>query len=234
MPTYHSKHYIFNYKTGSLAEKDIQKISAEQEKCFTKICDALNVNYEDIITYYLLDSPIEVGILYGGSEPINGFAVWGENKIYAVYNDEIKCIGCHEDAHLISFLINNPTSEFVVEGLAMYFDESWWGISNDVWASYYKEKETIPSIKDMLDNNIFAKLDCAITYPLAGAFTKYLITTYGMDKYIAFYKTNSDMYQDACIKIYNCQFEDLEHNFWQKIALIKYDLATMQSLQNKQ
>lgn len=233
MPTYNSEHYIFNYQAGSLAEKDIQKISAEQEKCFSKICKTLKVNYEEKIIYYLLDSPSEVGRLYGGSEPINGFAIWGENKIYAVYNEEIKCIGYHEDVHLISFMINSPTSDFVVEGLAMYFDESWWGIPNDVWASYYKDNEKLPLIEDMLDNNVFANLDCAITYPIAGAFTKYLITTYGMDKYISFYKTNSDMYQDACIKIFNCTLKDLEQNFWLKESQVQYDLTALQLLHDK-
>ncbi|MGM9900249.1 MAG: hypothetical protein ACI32E_06710, partial [Bacilli bacterium] len=155
------------------------------------------------------------------------------HKIYAVYNEEIKCIGYHEDVHLISFMINSPTSDFVVEGLAMYFDESWWGIPNDVWASYYKDNEKLPLIEDMLDNNVFANLDCAITYPLAGAFTKYLITTYGMDKYIAFYKTNSDMYQDECMKIFNCTLKDLEQNFWLKESQVQYDLTALQLLQDK-
>jgi len=30
------------------------------------------------------------------------------NEIYAVYNDKVKCIGFHEDAHIISYNIAVP------------------------------------------------------------------------------------------------------------------------------
>ena len=184
MPEYITEHYIFTYKEMSLAEKDIKLIAKEQEKCFERICSVLKVNFWGKIHYYLLDSPEEVGKLYGDNEPINGFAVWGENKIYAVYNNDIKCIGPHEDTHLISFVINAPKSDFIVEGLAMYFDEKWWDVDNDAWASYYKNVNHEFSICELLDNQQFDKYGCEITYPIAGAFTKFLIDKYGIEKYL--------------------------------------------------
>ena len=38
-----SEHYIFHYKTGSFAERDIQKIAPMQDQIFRKICDVLRV-----------------------------------------------------------------------------------------------------------------------------------------------------------------------------------------------
>lgn len=143
---YSTPHYDFYFAEGSLADQNINSISKEQEECFNKICNKLKIDFSEKIEYYLLESPEEVGVIYGDNEPINGFAVWGENKIYAVYNENIKCIGPHEDTHLISFKINAPKSYFLVEGLAMYFDEKWWGIDNEAWTSYYKEKDREISI----------------------------------------------------------------------------------------
>lgn len=223
MKTYITNRYIFTYEENSLAAKDIEMIANGQEKCFGKICDTLKVNYPEKIKYYLYDSPLEVGKRYGISEPINGFAVWGENEIYAVYNENIKCIGPHEDAHLISYLINAPKSNLISEGLAMYFDEKWWDVDNEQWASYYKKINTDLSIVKMLDNNIFDSYNCEITYPIAGAFTKYLIDKFGIDKYINLYKITEEPKNNDFQKIFNYTIYDLELNFWNEIIKIDYD-----------
>ena len=153
--TFISAHYIFHYAAGSAAEKDILFIAKEQEKCFSKICRTLEIDYIEKINYYLTDSPLEIGrVIWDEDAPCNGCALCGRNKIYATYNDDIKCIGSHEDTHLISFLINFPESDFLVEGLAMYMDGSWCGVPNEDWAAYYKTKHVNLSVKDLFDNDI--------------------------------------------------------------------------------
>ena len=228
MKTYITKHYIFNYEARSLAEKDIERIAKEQERCFKKICDTLKVNYQDKIQYYFLATPEEVGKIYGIDELINGFAVCGENKIYAVYNENIKCIGPHEDTHIISFVINMPKSSFIVEGLAMYFDEKWWGVDNEIWSAYYKEEYTELSIEKLFDNDQFESLDCEITYPLAGAFTKYLIDKFGITKYIDLYKVKDDIKNNDFKRIFNYEIYELETMFWKMISKMNYDKKTVE------
>ncbi len=233
MLEYITDHYIFTYKEMSLAEKDIKLIAKEQENCFQRICSVLKINFFDKIHYYLLDSPEEVGKLYGDNEPINGFAVWGENKIYAVYNDDIKCIGPHEDTHLISFAINAPKSDFIVEGLAMYFDEKWWNVDNDEWASYYKNVIHELSICKLLDNQQFDMYGCEITYPIAGAFTKFLIDKYGINKYLLLYKYDGTDYGDAIKDIYGHSALQIEIEFWNKIESVDFNQIMLKSLLEK-
>lgn len=96
-----SGNYVFHYHKDSLAEKDIDKIIAIQENCYSKICSTLKICPNLKIKYYLTNTPEEVGEIYGDKEPCNGFAS-PPDKIYAVYNDKIKCIGFHEDAHIIN------------------------------------------------------------------------------------------------------------------------------------
>lgn len=146
--TYTTEHYVFHYRKGSLAEEEIQTISETQEKSFSKICSTLNVVYPERIRYYLTDSPTAIGhAVWNEDFPCNGVALCGRNKIYAVYTENIKCIGSHEDTHLISYVLNYPESDFVVEGLAMSIDGLWWGVSNETWVSYYKSKYPDLSVK---------------------------------------------------------------------------------------
>ena len=233
MTSYTTDHYVFTYKEGSFAAKDIRKVAKIQEKCFTKICNTLKVDFTEKINYFLLDSAEEVGKLYGINEPINGFAVWGANKIYAVYNDKIKCIGPHEDAHLISFVINTPKSNFIVEGLAMYFDEKWWGLDNDVWTSYYKANKKDLSISNLLNNEEFDSLNCEITYPIAGSFVKYLISNFGVDKFIQLYQITEVPNSNDFKRIFHYTIQQLESLFYQEISKVNYDLQEIKSLLEK-
>ncbi|MEE1329429.1 MAG: hypothetical protein UHS47_12905, partial [Oscillospiraceae bacterium] len=219
--TYTSENYVFHYRAGSLAEKEIHKIAETQENAFSQICSTLQVEYAERINYYLCDNPLEIGrTIWGEEMPCNGCALCGRNKIYAVYNENTKCIGAHEDTHLISFLINFPESDFMVEGLAMSVDGLWWGVSNETWTSYYREKYPDLSVKDLFDNDTFAELGCIITYPIAGAFTKYLIDTYGMDRFLEFYKYKGCEYEEIIRAVYNCSLLEVEAVFWERMNKI--------------
>ena len=187
MKQFESEHYIFNYSVNTKAEQDIAEIAAYQEACFRYICNVLGVTPEFKIEYFLCDSPEEVGRIYGDNDPCNGFAA-RPNKIYAVYNEQVQCIGFHEDAHIISFTINRPNCPAITEGLAMYFDRKWWGIQNLDWTGYYLKAGRYLPIDKLLDRKSFFSEDCAITYPIMGAFTDGLITTYGKERYLCFYK----------------------------------------------
>lgn len=228
---YISDHYIFHYCAGSAAEKDILLIAETQEKCFTKICSTLKIDYAEKINYYLTDSPREIGrVIWDEEAPCNGCALCGRNKIYAVYNDNIKCIGPHEDTHLISFLMNYPESDFMVEGLATYMDGLWWGVPNEIWAAYYKTKHANLSVKDLFDNDIFADYGCIVTYPIAGAFTKYLIDTFGIERYIELYKYTGEEYETIMQSIFHTSFENIVKQFWSKMCRTPFDASALEEM----
>ena len=116
MQTFETEHYLLHYGANTAAERDIEKIAALQESCFSHICAVLGLTPDFRIEYFLCDSPEEVGRICGDDEPCNGFADL-PNRIYAVYNDAVQCVGFHEDAHLISFVHNRPVCPAVTEGL---------------------------------------------------------------------------------------------------------------------
>lgn len=214
-------HYFFHYNENSKAEQDINEIITFQEECFEHICSVLKVTPQFKLEYYLCNSPEEVGKfcgeLCGDYEPCNGFAD-APNKIYAVYNEEIQCIGFHEDVHLISYVINRPENVAIREGLAMYFDQTWWGVSNQEWVERFLETGQYVSVVQLLDEESFYAEDCAITYPIMGAFTDWLIKSFGIEKYLLFYQ-----YVDVRLgmeEVYQMTPEELnkeftrENNLW--------------------
>ena len=220
MKQYETNNYIFNYNENSKAEIDIIEISKYQESCFEYICNVLKMRPDFKIEYYLCETPEEVGRIYGDNEPCNGFACL-PNKIYAVYNEQVQCIGFHEDSHVISYLINRPESSAIKEGLAMYFDRKWWGIQNLDWTGYFIKTNKYISIVKLLDDDYFFNLDCEITYPIMGAFTDWLISTYGIEKYLNFYKQKDVI--NALKNLYNKTPLEMNQLFVDYVNLFKID-----------
>ena len=217
-----STHYIFFYREGSAAERDLPLIIKEQEACCRYICQVLRTEPDFKLRYYLCDSPEEVGRIYGDNEPCNGFAKMPDT-VCAVYNEKIRCIGFHEDAHLISYRISRPDSPAVREGLAMYFDRSWWGIDNREWTGFYLKTGRYQPVWRMLDRDFFFSLDCSVSYPVMGAFTDWLISSYGMEKYLALYKARDTA--AAFSDLYGMMPEELDTSFTEYIRLFRTDSA---------
>ena len=154
MQTFESEHYIFHYGANTAAARDIRKIAALQEGCFSHICAVLGLTPDFRIEYFLCDSPEEVGRIYGDDDPCNGFAS-PPDRIYAVYNETVQCVGFHEDAHIIRYMLNRPDCPAVREGLAMYFDRRWWGIGNLDWTGYYLKTGRYLPMDKLLDREFF-------------------------------------------------------------------------------
>ncbi len=178
-----SKHYLYYCKPGSLAAREIEKIKRVQEDSYASIVRFLGIEPEFLIRYILCESSEEVGRAYGDNEPCNGFADLPDT-VFAVYSEQTKCIGPHEDMHLMAALRARPESVFMREGLAMYMDENWWGRANTLWVKEYLDRQQYPGLEQMFENEKFWEYPDEITYPLAGAFTLWLIETLGREAYL--------------------------------------------------
>ncbi len=223
MKLFESDHYLFHYTEQSPAERDLAQIVREQESCYRYICDVLRVEPDFKLNYFLCETPEEVGRVYGDDDPCNGFAEVPD-KIYAVYNDDVKCIGFHEDAHLISYCINRPDNPAVREGLAMFFDRKWWGISNPEWAAYYLKTNRYLPIGKLLDKAFFFSVDCSVSYPIMGAFTEWLILSFGMERYLEFYQAERSA-GNAFPLVYRKTPEELDAAFVEYTRLFRTDPA---------
>lgn len=140
-------------------------------------------------------------------------------EIYAVYNEKVKCIGYHEDAHIISYILNKPQSVFLREGLAMYFDKVLWNKSNDEWVRLLLKSDRYLSIIDLIQNDFFLNHADEITYPIAGAFVKYLINRYGRELFISVYTFKGYDLLSEIERTYATKIEQIENDFLDSILL---------------
>ncbi|CEN78235.1 hypothetical protein [Paraclostridium sordellii] len=220
-----SVNYVFRYNKDSIAEKYIDTIIETQEFCYEFICKYLDVKMNDKIHYYLCESPEQVGQIYGDNEPCNAFAS-KPNKIYAVYNEDIKCIGFHEDAHIISYnTLGIPNIAFLREGLAMFFDKGYLGIDNYSWVRYFLSKNRYISLNELIVNDKFHKTSHFITYTIAGAFAEYLICIFGVNKFKEFYSNVDDNFEECFKKTFKVSLKDFEEKFKKYVNILSRNKA---------
>lgn len=180
-----TQHYIFNFPSGTEAEKDIDLISTTQEDAYKKITSFINDSNFPIIKYYLYADRRSKGKLTDNDG--NGHADPDKFEVHAVYNKITKCIGPHEDTHLLTKNIGLPPQLFR-EGLAEYLSENWHGKPHLYWASKFSQENKLFPIAKLIDNNFWYETDDSISYPQAGAFTGFLISEIGKEKFIELYK----------------------------------------------
>ena len=230
--TKETEHYIFNYQKGSLAEKDIESIINLQENCYDYICKVLNVRMKRKIKYFLCESPEEVGRAYGDNEPANGFAKFPD-EIYAVYNEKVKCTGPHEDAHIISYnALGNPKQPLLREGLAMFFDEVWFGIPNKAWVKVFIAKNLYKNLSLLKETKRFYDLPETITYPESGAFVHYLISVFGIEKFKEFYKTAGSDFDKSFFETFGISLNEFEDRMVRYIGNIAYNKSICKTVED--
>ena len=216
-----TEHYAFHYKPGSFAEKDIRSIAKEQERCFDRIVALLNIPYCDTIQYVLTDSPEENGRiieeLFGEYAPGNGFAI-GPNNVFAVYNEQVRCVGAHEDTHLISYAYCDPSCELLHEGLAVYMDGEWWGKPNAEWVKAFLSNGSYRSVFALAEDETFRNTPCEISYPIAGAFTAFLIERLGAADYLEQIYKPKALLAEKIQQIFRQTPEEVEKDFIARIT----------------
>ena len=182
-------HYIFRYAAGSLAAREIKAIADEQEQAYATLMTLFGYGLPDKIEYLLTASAEEngavLGELFGGEAacPTNGCSI-GPKYVFAAYNEQVRCVGCHEVAHLFSYVLCMPKSQFLSEGLAMYTDGAFWGKPNRQWVKEYLASGRYIPIRELISDEQFFAHPTEITYPLAGAFVAFLMETLGPQRFL--------------------------------------------------
>ena len=222
-----SPFYIFHYFKNSLAEKEINQIVKRQESAHRKILKSLKLRNRRKIKYYLYPSEEIKERLMGDSG--NGNAIWIEIKkekenwkskkieVHCIYSNKVKCIGEHEDTHLLSLPLGVATFLFS-EGSAEFMSEKWDQKDIDFWAKKYLKRDKLYSLEFLIDNKNWNKINEAIVYPQAGSFIRYLVKTYGLEKFKEVYKNlsrNKTAKQNVKIieKVYFKSMKELEENW---------------------
>lgn len=209
---YITAHYHFHYRKDTKACRDILSIADGQEACFDKITRELGVTPGFPIHYYLVEDPAENGLIYGDDEPCNGFASLPD-KVFAVYNDTVSCLGEHEDTHVIAAIIDTPDSAFIREGLAMYMDEAWQGETNEALTRKHIESGRYRPVGELLNDDLFYDTPESVSYPTAGAFTRFCAGELSMDKYLKDVYASKQSIKAALEAAFGMSMDGIEKRF---------------------
>ncbi|MFH1657551.1 MAG: hypothetical protein ABH919_03725 [bacterium] len=188
-----TSHYIFHYFQDSLAAINIEDIIGLKEGHYDKILSFLGAECNQTINYYIYPSFEEKISLMGDDSP--GNVIWEEFElpltkrfeIHIVYGDECKFVGEHEDTHLLSLPWGLSTYLFC-EGLAQFMEGNLFGKDIDIASKELLNENKLYSIKDLFDNKNWGKVKPEIIYPEVGSFTRFLIKTYGLNKFKEVYQ----------------------------------------------
>lgn len=219
-----SKHFIFHYVENSYAASYIEEILALQEKCFDEISSCLQFVPDVKIDYWLCESDEMVAEL-AGCPPYNGYAVYenGVADIYCVYNSLMDCTGYHEITHIIADAYNEITCSALAEGLAVYFEKTWWTVSNLLCVHTFLKHEKYVSVQELIHKeDMFYSVHCAYSYPIMGAFVEYLINNNGIEKFRQLYAYTKTDWEMEFQRIYAVPLETLEQDFIRYVQAINY------------
>jgi len=233
--TVETDHYIFHFQSNGLADIEQNNIISLQESCFKEITEKMQVFPANKIIYWLCNTRKEVGKACGLGFESNGITFCAPNapQIYAVYNEMKKCVGYHEDTHAIMCQYAMPISKAIEEGLAMYFDKAWWGISNELCTYVYLKDERYVSVERLIsDNEYFYSVSDIVSYPILGAFTAYLIESYGIEKYKKLYQSREAMLEKF-LTLYGQNISEIEVEYANSIKESVYTVEQIQKAKEK-
>ena len=89
-----------------------------------------------------------------------------------------------------------------------------------LFRSYLKTGRYVPTDK-LLDRTFFFEHDCAITYPIMGAFTDWLISSFGQEKYMQLYRQQD--IAAGMVQVYGKEPAELNQAFADYVGLFSID-----------
>lgn len=228
-----TEHFDIYYFKKSTAEKEIDKIAEQREKAYSEIYQLLGKQSDRRIRLIFFETGDTKRKETGHQG--NGWAF--ANNIVEVYNEQVRLDPYHETVHIIMRDFGHPPAMFE-EGFAVYMSERLGAhalehLSGGLAticerARELKEKGEWIALKELITYTEIGSSESKppISYAEASAFVKFLIDTYGRDKFLQAYKSlkNSDkkMVQwlnvGSLQKIYGKSLQQLEKQ-WEDTLL---------------
>jgi hypothetical protein len=214
-----SRHFIY-YSSKKVGNDFIKSIMDNQENNLIHIAGIMNINGIDTL------KKINVWVFNSDDEKYSKTQVKSNahtlTEYWSTYYNKYNATGGHEVGHLMSqhfwgYLKSKKYDFLLEEGFAFYLDEN----TFFKFDFYKKAKEIlrndkyrISSIIEESNNNDYANK--AI---VCGAFDKYLIKTFGIDKFEKLWKNIED--ENVFTATFNKTLTDLENDFYAYLETIE-------------
>jgi len=185
-----SQHFEVSCFPDSLASKELGSILEKRELGFQKISATLGVTYSQPIRIFFFPDAASKKDATGHTG--DGFAF--ENNIVEVYNEKTKMDPYHELTHILAGQLGDPPAAFN-EGLAVYMSESLGadalknlgspGKTVDEAVVAARSQGRIITLETLLTFTDIGPEESnpQVSYPEAASLVKFLIKSYGLEKF---------------------------------------------------
>lgn len=199
-----SAHYEYHFAPGDTVD------AGWQERYHEWATARLGVQLPRKVGYYKYQSRQEMGD-HTGRYNTNGFADVARFEIHVLEPTDN-----HEVVHLLMSVIGNSSALFS-EGVAVAFQTD---PANGVFESRFNREEVHHAARRYLDsgelilpldriietNGFRAITDSVLSYREAGSFVRFLIDRYGLDRFLAFYR--SGLMPDSAKAVIKARFQN--------------------------
>lgn len=200
---FQTKDYIAYYQPNSIVEKNLLSTEKKITKGIYKAKEFTGIqNIKTPIYYFIVNDKNDFKKLTG----LNHTAI-SYSKSNTIIESYFLIGESHEVVHLLSNQNWGNTHSWISEGLSVYSDKVWNNQDIDILCHQLLKKNQLIPLKKLFKNNKFNTFNSQICYPQSGSLIKYLITVYGWDKFIEFWR-KTDIY-----KVYHINENALE-NQW--------------------
>ncbi|MDO8682362.1 MAG: hypothetical protein Q7N50_02630 [Armatimonadota bacterium] len=236
--TFNTQHFEIHYYKNSTAERELRSIAQTREKGYAQIVESLGLSglpsdrkivlffFEDMKTKFLDTGHIGLGFASG-------------DTIGEVYNKKQHVDPYHEPTHILMRPYGEPPA-ILNEGVAVYMSERLGGApalrylggrDQTLYARTrdFKQKGEWISLKELLTYTDIGSQGnrTVLAYIEAGAFVKFLIETFGKDKFLDAFKslTASEdpkvrrQNQQDIERIYGSSLQKLEEDWEQSFVV---------------
>ncbi len=207
-----------HYKSGNLTNDEITLIKFNIKKYIAEIDSIYSIKSSSTIDVYVFSSSDEL-YQFVGTREASISKPW-KRSIY-ITKQNLHSLK-HELAHILlaeygSFPFNISWSTGLTEGAAVAIEEDYDGIrSVDEYSARMLQMNLTSGVQQVMQPSGFLSAAPSQSYVIAGSFAKYLIQTYGSEKFLRVYKERDFE------AVYNKPFSEFDRE-WKKILMAGFE-----------
>ena len=180
-------HFRFTMYSDKISRKEIDSISAADEKALTGMRNFFGKSFRlSTLNYNIYDSFEEKGLLINNTDVSNYDPA--DSSVHVVMNSRVR--GDDFTAIAALELLNNfgvPKIPLLAKGLAIHFSKDWRFKGYQYWAGKFYLADSIPNISDLLYSAKSQYESPLMVDPAAGVFVDFLLSKYGRKIFIQDY-----------------------------------------------
>lgn len=186
---YSTKHFDIYYSSKYYNSDDIKEVAKIHEFYFEEISKQLNIDFPHRIESFIYATPEQKQELTGAK--YTDFAKPWLYQTHINTGDE-KSVLKHEMVHVMAGYFGLPVFNIslrqgLVEGISMAIDRDRSNRSLDEFAALLIKTGFYVNIEDILNVKGFMSQNSSYSYILSGAFSRFIISKYGIEKYKSVY-----------------------------------------------